>query len=316
MDVLISKGINCDDTRECLTDAVKVKFNEKELQSIRQEIFNLAKEKALTNKDNKLVTRLRRARGLSLHDKLANDVVELIYAVRNRKPIPRVLLNNGKRALSEFSKSRDSDAATITTSEPPVHLPSNAAASITAVFSVEDDTTSSQVPDDTTSSQVPAPANTSPATSISSISRAPNSVTNSTFPLNVSTIPQNEVSERCIINDVVSSPASTGLSSKPTGSVEDSTIVHLQEEVKKLASTVETLVIKVAKVSEKPSITPSIDPCYLYARVVCQKLKDRLGKSSLEEALLCKVINYTVISDLPSMKVKIDKKDLFRALSK
>ena len=91
--------------------------------------------------------------------------------------------------------------------------------------------------------------------------------------------------------------------------------MHLQEEVKKLASTVETLVIKVAKVSEKPSITPSIDPCYLYARVVCQKLKDRLGKSSLEEALLCKVINYTVISDLPSMKVKIDKKDLFRALS-
>ena len=191
MDVLISKGINCDDTRECLTDAVKVKFNEKELQSIRQDIFNLAKEKALTNKNNKLVTRLRRARGLSLHDKLANDVVELIYAVRNRKPIPRVLLKNGKRALSEFSKSRDNDAATITTSEPPVHLPSNAAASITAVFSVEDDTTSSQVP---------APANTSPATSISSISRAPNSVTNSTFPLNVSTIPQNEVSERCIIN--------------------------------------------------------------------------------------------------------------------
>ena len=46
-----------------------------------------------------------------------------------------------------------------------------------------------------------------------------------------------------------------------------------------------------------------------------RKAQELLGKSSLEEALLCNVINYTILSDLPSMKIKIAKRDLFRALS-
>ena len=203
MDVLASCAINCDETTECLTDAVKEYFTEKELQSIRQELFILAKKNGLTNKDNQLVTRIHRACGPSLHDKLANDMVELIYAVRNRKIIPRMLLKNGKRALGDFSKSREKDVVS----------------------------------------------------GITSSSRATNCV-----------CPPNDIGS-CSINDV-SSPAATVQSSKTTGSVDDPKIAHLQEEVMKLASTVESLAIKVAKVSEKPSITHSTEPCYLYVRVI------------------------------------------------
>ena len=76
--------------------------------------------------DNKLVTRLRRARGPTIPDKLAEDVAELVYLIRNRLPIPRVLLKNGKRALGEFIDCRAKDAALVQTSELPASPASRA----------------------------------------------------------------------------------------------------------------------------------------------------------------------------------------------
>ena len=47
----------------------------------------------------------RCARGPTIHDKFVGDVTELAYLVRNRLPIPRVLLKNGKCVLGEFIDS-------------------------------------------------------------------------------------------------------------------------------------------------------------------------------------------------------------------
>ena len=70
------------------------------------------------------MTHTRRARGPTIHDKLIEDVTELAYLVRNRLPIPRVLLKNGKCALRKFIDSRDKDSALALISEPSASLAS------------------------------------------------------------------------------------------------------------------------------------------------------------------------------------------------
>ena len=55
--------------------------------------------------------------------------------------------------------------------------------------------------------------------------------------------------------------------------------------------------------------------CYLYVKVVNEDLKNNIGKTALEEILRCQVLAYNLISPIPSLKVKIDKNDLFKALS-
>ena len=94
-------------------------------------------------------------------------------------------------------------------------------------------------------------------------------------------------------------------------------MVHLQKDVNDLSTSVQSKISKVIKNQQDKSQTyvSSTDPCFVYVRVVCCNLKDCLGKTTLEEALHCKVIQYAIFSDLPYLKVKIAKKDLFRAFN-
>lgn len=93
----------------------------------------------------------------------------------------------------------------------------------------------------------------------------------------------------------------------------------LQENVKLLSASVDSLASELAMIKERQQNYHQVgasptDPCFLYVKVVSQHLRERLGTTTLEEVLHCKVIQYTLISDLPSLKVKIQKKDLYRAL--
>lgn len=66
MDRILSSGISCDASRVLLKGALMLKFDEKTLQSVRQELFEVAKQKGLTHLDNILMTHLRRPCGAYL----------------------------------------------------------------------------------------------------------------------------------------------------------------------------------------------------------------------------------------------------------
>ena len=293
MDTICSGGIDCDATRSSLLNTIRHKFNEKTLLMIRQELFDKAKQKSLTHSNNKLVTRVRRACGPTIHDKLVKDDTELVYLIRNRLPIPRVLLKNGKRALGEFIDSRDKDAALAPISELPA----------------------SPAPRDTTPAPV-VPIDThelDPVTPSIACSNAAAIISGSAAVEAIDEMAQGPTPANAVIT-VGGSALPT-----PTASMIATDLMHLQIDVKNLSNSVKSLASELAELVKSQqgnsyTNTPTTDPCFVYVRVVSQNLKEHLGKSALEEALHCRVIQYAVISDLPSLKVKIAKKDLFRAL--
>lgn len=300
MNTLQSFNINCDDTKESLAATLKSKLDEKTLLSVRQQLFDAAKQLKLTHCDNKLVTRLRRARGPTIQEKLANDVANLTYTLRNRLPVPRVLLRNGKRDINTFLESRENECLSVVT-------PCIGKDNLGNAF---DKTTSAS------SDAQTAMSGTTPMTLADYSHGIP-----SVDPVSKAAIPTPILSTHMEASQFA--PTSViGCSHDARalpGEVVGCDIADLVEEVKRLSLSMKSLTADVASVIEKQrgnkvNVT-SVDPCYVYARVICPYLKKCLGMSSLEEVLHCKVLSYTIISDIPSLKVKIAKKDLYKALS-
>ncbi len=232
-----SLGLNPDDPKDSLTTALKL-IDEPRLKQLRQHLFDEARQKGLVHTNSQLVTRLRRARGSSMQVKLTDDIVTLIYHLRNRLQIPRVLLKNGKRDINTFVESRDREAESV-----PVHP--------TPTVSSEQPTTEQSVP-------------------------------------------------RAIdIHEATHS-----------NRVDEQNIANLEKKVNNLVKVVESLR---SNISDKKHV--NAHPCYIYVRVVSERLRKQLGTTALEEILHCRVINYTLISDFPSLKVKISQKHLYKALS-
>ncbi len=88
-------------------------------------------------------------------------------------------------------------------------------------------------------------------------------------------------------------------------------IANLEKKVNNLVKVVESLRSNISNISDKPCQCSS----YIYVRVVSERLRKQLGTTALEEILNCRVINYTLISDFPSLKMKISQKHLYKALS-
>lgn len=125
MDLLERSGVRSELSREDMTAALTARCTDEQLKTLRGALFEEAKESGLAHPKDVLVKRLNRACGPPLRRNLAQDVSELVYVFKTRQPVPRVILKNGKRALSVFTETRDrresqpsSPPVTSTSSEP------------------------------------------------------------------------------------------------------------------------------------------------------------------------------------------------------
>ena len=96
MDEVRKTGVDIDLPRSSQEAALKENLGESALKLLREKLFAEAKERCLCDKKDELVMRQRRARGPTLKVKYAGDSTELIYLLKNRLPVPRTLLKNGK----------------------------------------------------------------------------------------------------------------------------------------------------------------------------------------------------------------------------
>lgn len=97
MDAARLLGFDIESTRPDMVSYAKQNMDEQILKDVRLKLFDEAKTGKLCDGKDVLVARQRRAQGLSMKEKLAGDVADLIYYFKNRRPLPHTLLNNGKR---------------------------------------------------------------------------------------------------------------------------------------------------------------------------------------------------------------------------
>ena len=80
--------------------------SEDQLRNLRTMLFDGAKTAGLAHSRDVLLRRLKRAVCPPLPTKYATGITDLCYALKNRQPVPRTLLKNGKRSATAFITSR------------------------------------------------------------------------------------------------------------------------------------------------------------------------------------------------------------------
>ena len=112
MDALIRTCVNSDLPRYALASSLLVSHSEYQLKELRALLFEDAKTAGLTHSRDVLVKRLRKAVGPPLPRNYVSDVADLSYALKNRQPVPRSLLKNGKLSATVFVTSRNRQVST------------------------------------------------------------------------------------------------------------------------------------------------------------------------------------------------------------
>jgi hypothetical protein len=107
MDDLRKYGFKLDKMREDLKNDIINNLDVNTMQMLRAQLFIEAKVKDLIHQNDDLVSRHNCAKGPPLKFKLAADISELAYALKNYLSVPRVLVKNGKRSAMNLAISRE-----------------------------------------------------------------------------------------------------------------------------------------------------------------------------------------------------------------
>lgn len=103
MDLLERTGVRSEQSREDMTASLAALCSEEQLKTLREALFEEAKNTGLAHPKDIIVKRLNHACGPLLKRKLSQDVPQLVYVLKTQQSVPRV--KNGKRAISAFTQT-------------------------------------------------------------------------------------------------------------------------------------------------------------------------------------------------------------------
>ena len=106
MESLSSFGVNLELSRQEFLRKLLRYSDEGRLVSLRDDLFASAVASGLADTGDALVTRRKVGGGNSLKEKHVDDIWVLVRAFKQKAPVPRVLLKNGKRSKSGLSQSQ------------------------------------------------------------------------------------------------------------------------------------------------------------------------------------------------------------------
>ena len=104
MDFLITWGINTDLRPTEFEDNLHV-FDNNSLFNVRALVFQESKAAGLAVDRSSLVQRKKTNGGKSIRQKHVADIVQLVRSIKNKTPLPRILLKNGKRSAEQWLES-------------------------------------------------------------------------------------------------------------------------------------------------------------------------------------------------------------------
>ena len=106
MNCLLNQCINLDVSPSEIERSILRSISTGHMVSIRNDLFLEAKGAGLATAGDALVMRKKTNGGKSVGEKHASDIALLVRSIKDNAAIPRTLLRNGKRSISEFAASQ------------------------------------------------------------------------------------------------------------------------------------------------------------------------------------------------------------------
>ena len=105
MNRLAIHGINLEVSASEFERSITRSLSAGSISSVRNDLFTEAMEAGLASVGDALVKRRKTNCGKTVKQKHVSDLWQLVCSIKNKTPIPRTLLRNGKRSKDQFHRT-------------------------------------------------------------------------------------------------------------------------------------------------------------------------------------------------------------------